>query len=47
MKIVNNVGKKENMKHIYMCRLRKENIKEKYEMIFGENLEQMKNLIER
>ena len=25
------------MKHIYMCRLRKENIKEKYEMIFGTN----------
>ena len=37
-------GKKENMKHIYMCSLRKENTEEKYEMIFGENLEQMKKV---
>ena len=37
-------GKGENMKHIYMCRLRKENTEEKYEMIFGENLEKMKKV---
>ena len=32
------------MKHIYMCRLRKENTEEKYEMIFGEHLEQIKKV---
>ena len=37
-------GKREDMKHIYMCGSRKEKTKENYEIIFGENLEQMKRI---
>ena len=35
-------GQNENMKHIYMSEQRPENKEVKYEIIFGENLEQMK-----
>ena len=37
-------GKRENMKHIYMCKLSQEDTELKYETIFGENLEQMKQV---
>ena len=37
-------GKRENMKHIYMCKLSQEDTELKYETIFGENLKQMKKV---
>ena len=37
-------GERENMKHIYICKLKQEETEVEYETIFGENLKQMKKV---
>ena len=37
-------GERENMKHIYICKLKQEETEIEYETIFGENLKQMKKV---
>ena len=37
-------GEKENMRHLYSCKWGRENERDKYENIFGQNLNKMRNV---